>query len=69
MSNSDSSVQFDFKPPVSKEEAEAHMQVIARFLVDLIREYRGKHSGEGNTVSAPEQGSEPYRADEQRAAS
>jgi len=68
-SHSDSGVQFDFKPPVSKEEAEAHMRVIARFLVDLIREYRDKHPGEGNAVSAPEQGSEPCDADEQRAAS
>jgi len=54
---------------VGKEETEAYMRVILRFLVDLIRESRDKHPGEGNAVSAPEQGSEPCDADEQRAAS
>lgn len=33
MSNSDSGLQFDFKPPFSEEEVEAHMQFIAQFLV------------------------------------
>ena len=64
MRNSDSSVQFDFKPPFSEAEVEAHMQFIAQFLVDLVREYRDKRLSIENTVMEAEYGAETHCANE-----